>query len=427
MDARNVSPGAADRPLGYSETLLHLLHHVTGLIVLQVLHVSGQVDEDKLRRSLAVIQSRHAILQCQIAVRGIRTFNRAPFVSPKFVFTRAGTKDIPLRVVDADWRPVMSEELNRPIRGRAVPRLRVTLVRDPGEARLSHIVICADHATIDAKSVNMISGELLELMGTDELPAVEGAQAGPLPPPLEARLHTPPQPGSRYQPSIALPNQHIKKLLHPTRLIDRRLDAAATAGLKARIRANRTSLHGALAAAFMQAERDKFGISEVTMLSTIDMRRLCQPPMPANVFGCYIDILRTRHAITADLWELAREVSFGVINTLAKTRTNASILKMWGWRFYLGEVPLMATNGRRIDALAITSAGESGLRTSYGPLGIESVSMAVSLSLFGPSIFVIASERDGGLDLSIGYSTGGLRTADAEELVNRAVQLLGET
>ena len=105
-----------ERRLGFTETLLHLLHHVTGLIVLQVLHVRGPVSKSDLRQALATIQSRHPVLQCHIRLRGIRTFNQAPFVLPKFAFVRAGTTDIPLDVVEADWQDVMSRELGRPIR-----------------------------------------------------------------------------------------------------------------------------------------------------------------------------------------------------------------------------------------------------------------------------------------------------------------------
>lgn len=414
------------RSLGYSETLLHLLHHASGLIVLQVLHVRGTVDEQGIRQALATIQARHPILQCHIRLGGMRTIPQAPFVTPKFVFERKGTTAIPVNTSAIDWREVLSNELNRPIRGRKVPRLRVTLVRDGTDPNLCHIVLCADHATIDAKSVNMISRELLELLGGGDSSPVEPVSEAALPPALEERLPKKSRnPSTRYQRSIALPAQRIRGLIHPTRLIDRRLDRQASADLQNVIRANRTSLHGALAAAFMLAERDKFGIDDVTMLTTVDLRRFCRPPIPPDVFGCFIDILRTRHVVKPDLWELARDVSFGVINTLAKNQEGASILRFWGPEFYFREVPAMISNGRRVDALAITTAGESGLQRDYGALTLDGVSMAVSMSLFGPAIFVIASERDGGIDLSIGYSTGGLRTADAEDLADRALNILG--
>jgi len=414
-----------ERRLGFTETLLHLLHHVTGLIVLQVLHVRGPVSESDLRQALATMQSRHPVIQCHIRLRGIRTFNQAPFVLPKFAFVRAGTTDIPLDVVEADWQDVMSRELSRPIRGRKVPRMRVTLVRDVAESGLNHIVICADHATIDAKSINLISGELLERIADGGSSRAESPSMAPLPPALEDRLPPKPRLGrSRYQRSLPLPNQHIPGLFHETRLIKRRLDQETTQGLKARIKAHHTTLHGALAAACLLAERAKFGLTEATMLSTVDLRRLCRPPMRADVFGCYIDILRTRHAISHDIWPLARELSFRLINTLARDQANASILRLWGIPFYLRELPSMLLNSRRMDAVAVTTAGESDLRRSYGTLELEDVSMAVSLSLFGPSIFVIASEREAGIDLSIGYSTGGLRPRDAEDLVDHALLLL---
>ncbi len=66
------------------------------------------------------------------------------------------------------------------------------------------------------------------------------------------------------------------------------------------------------------------------------------------------------------------------------------------------------TQRRRIDGLAVTTAGESGLRRHYGNLELVDVAMAVSLDLFGPLLFVIASERDGGIDLSIGYTASAI-------------------
>jgi hypothetical protein len=50
--------------------------------------------------------------------------------------------------------------------------------------------------------------------------------------------------------------------------------------------------------------------------------------------------------------------------------------------------------------------------------------MAVSLDLFGPSLFVIASEREGGIDLSIGYTAYATAEGEVQALTDRAVSLL---
>jgi hypothetical protein len=50
--------------------------------------------------------------------------------------------------------------------------------------------------------------------------------------------------------------------------------------------------------------------------------------------------------------------------------------------------------------------------------------MAVSLDMFGPSIFVIASERLGGIDLSVGYTAYAMSATEVQWLTDRSVALL---
>src|SRR5690606_26148732 len=118
--------------------------------------------------------------------------------------------------------------------------------------------------------------------------------------------------------------------------------------------------------------------------TTIDLRRLMKPPLPAETFGCYIDILRTRHAISDDFWAVAREASFRLITTLARDQESASILKLYGFDVYRKEMAGIIAHRRRIDGLAVTTAGESGLKREYGSFVLDDVTMAVSLDMFGP-------------------------------------------
>jgi hypothetical protein len=162
----------------------------------------------------------------------------------------------------------------------------------------------------------------------------------------------------------------------------------------------------------------------MTVLTTIDLRRLMKPALHPETYGCYIDILRTKNAIGNDFWATAKEVSFKLISTLAKDQESASILKLFDWEVYRKETWGLMTQRRRIDGLAVTTAGESGLRRHYGNLELVDVTMAVSLDLFGPSLFVIASERDGGIDLSIGYTASAIAEEEVAALANDALASL---
>ena len=137
------------------------------------------------------------------------------------------------------------------------------------------------------------------------------------------------------------------------------------------------------------AFRQKYGLADMTQISSVDLRRLCRPVFPAETFGCYIDLMRTAHHIDADFWDVARDVSFKLITTLARDRLSASLMKLPGWDVYRQETVPTMTHKRRLDGLGITTARWSGLVRDYGPLTLTGVTMMVSTVMFGSALFVI--------------------------------------
>lgn len=418
------------RELGEQEWLLHYLHRIGGLIATQVLHINGPLDPELVRRAFKWLQAQHPILRTHIEYGGLGFRSVPPFIYRKPSFVTDGTTEIPLAIVDnADpehWRAVVAKELRTPIKRGNHPRLRAILVRETGNAALSHLVITADHATLDAQSGNMLSRQFMEYIADPQGMAAHQPIHTSLPPPLESGLPHKPDSGTRgYQVAMRLPNRPLAEPKMETRIIARHLDADATAKLKAAIKANRTTLHGAVTAAFLLGVRERYNeLAEMTVLTTIDLRRLMKPALHAETYGCYIDILRTRHALGDDFWAMARDASFRLITTLAKDQNAASILKLFGWDTYKAEFKLISSHRRRIDGLAITTAGEFGLRRHYGAYELADVTMAVSLDTFGPSLFVIASEREGGIDLSIGYSAFAISDEEASALAEASLRRL---
>lgn len=417
------------RPLGEQERLLNYLHAYGGLIALQVLHLRGRLDPKQVEHALAWLQTQHPILRTHVR-EGEWVYRRVPpFAYRQPYFETDGTTAIPLETFDDPdpqaWRAVLAKELRTPIKTSNAPRVRVTLVRQSTDAELSHIVICADHATLDAQSGNMLSRQLLEYLADPQTSETKVPLHKTLPPPLEAGLPRKSGGGSgKYQPALRLPKLKVPEPKRETRVVSYHLGADATAALKAAIKTNRTTLHGAVTAAFLTAMRELHGVSAMTSLTTIDLRRLMKPALPQETYGCYIDILRTRHDIGDDFWATARDASFRLINALAKDQDAASIMKLPGWEVYNKEAWPTITHNRRIDGLAVTTAGESGLLQQYGPYTLEDVTMAVSLDMFGPSIFAIASERLGGIDFSTGYAADAMSDRDAGALTDRAIAIL---
>ncbi|RYE07462.1 MAG: hypothetical protein EOP22_17690 [Hyphomicrobiales bacterium] len=417
------------RELGEQEWLLHFLHRIGGLIAVQALHVRGPLDPDRVREALHWLQTQHPILRAHIEYGRLVFINLPPFVYRQPSFVTDGTTEIPLAIVDnpdpEHWRTVLARELSKPIKRGKHPRLRVTLVRQSPESDLTHIVICADHATLDAQSGNMLGRQFMEFLADPAAMLASKPVHTTLPPPLEAGLPAKPDSGTRgYMPAIRLPNRPLPNPKMQTRILSRRLEADTTVALKAAIKANRTTLHGAVTAAFLSALRARYELDEMTVLTTIDLRRLMKPALHAETYGCYIDILRTKHALGDDFWAMARDASFRLITSLAKDQKAASILKLFNWEVYGVEMKGIRTHRRRIDGLAITTAGESGLRRHYGQFELVDVSMAVSLDTFGPSLFAIASEREGGIDLSIGYTAFAMSDEEATAITEAALVIL---
>jgi hypothetical protein len=436
------------RPLGEREQLLNHLHARGGLIAMQVLHVRGRLDPALVKRALAWLQTQHPILRAHIRYRKIVWRPVPPFAYRQRWFDTEGTTEIPLKVLDDTdpdaWRKVLAADIRTPIPKGNHPRLRITLVRQSPGADLNHIVICADHATLDALSANMLARQLLEFLADPAMVQLKPPLHTALPPAIEAGLPNKSGSGKKswrgekswrgkksgsgkkttYTPAIRLPKQAVPDPKKESRVLARHLGPAITATLEDAIKANRTTLHGAVTAAFLLAMRERYRLDAMTVLTTVDLRRLSEIALPHETYGCYVDILRTKNLITDDFWATARDASFKLIAALAKDRESASIMKFPEWEVYRREFRPTLRNNRRIDGLAVTTADESRLRTSYGAYTLEDVTRAVSLDMFGPSLFVIANQRLGGLDLSVGYTAIAMSEDEVCWLTDNAVARL---
>ena len=427
------------RPLGEREQLLNHLHARRGLITMQVLHVRGRIDPAVVRRALAWLQTQHPILRAHIRYGKVVWRPLPPFAYRRRWFDTEGTTEIPLTVLDDTdpeaWRAVLASDMRTPIPKGKHPRLRITLVRQLPDAHLNHIVICADHATLDARSANMLARRLLEFLADPAVEQLHPRRVTALPPPIEAGLPhesaSDTKSGRRgentYTPAIRLPKQTVRDPKKQTRVLERHLGPAETATLADAIKANRTTLHGAVTAAFLIAVRERYGLEVMTVLTTVDLRRLSTVALPPETYGCYVDILRTEHPITDDFWAIAHDVSFKLIATLAKHRESASIMKFPDGEVFRHEAVPTLRNHRRVDGLAVTTAGESGLQSSYGAYTLEDTTRSVSLDTFGPSLFVIANERLGGLDLSVCYTAMAMSDNEVRWLTDTAVARLERT
>ena len=298
-------------------------------------------------------------------------------------------------------------------------------MRTGPDAELNHIIFAADHVSADAQATNMASRHFLEYLADPQKAEERQPIHAELPAALEYGMPKRSQSGTKtYEKPIRLPHKRVPGGKQLTRQIRRHIDLDEADALRGAVKANKTTLHGALSAAFLIAIREKYHLDEMTMLSTVDMRRLCKPPFPSGTYGCFIDLLRTKHRTDRPFWAIAQDAAFSLIQTIARDQEVASIMKLWGWDFYRDEAWQMATHGRRMDGLAVTTAGASGLGRDYGRFVLEDVTMAVSTVMFGVSLFVISAEREDGIDLFVCYADYATARADVEELTDRALAAL---
>jgi hypothetical protein len=425
MDARlNVKTGIRSRELGPQEQYLHELHGYGGLIPVTCQSITGPLTPELVRRGLDWLQKRHPLLRAHIRYKGLLFRKELPFVTRRAFFDLEGTTPIPLRVLpaDTDWQAFMQKECRTPMKRGRNPRMRATLVL-AGPDGVSRLITANDHTISDAPAGMMASRQLLEFFADPdrEAPAEQG-----LPPALETFMPPKSGTGTRpYRPAIRLPlkaNWRVKRETHNVTVV---FTPAETAAINELTRKNRATVHGTVTAALLDAIGAIYGMDEITAASTIELRRMCKPPLPADTFGCYIDILRTHHRIGGPFWDMARDASYKLISTVAREMADASILKPISWKAFREENRRgMMKSGMRLDAMGMTSAGKVDLRREFGPFRVVDTNMLMSMQLIGPGFFAVNFESEGQLRLMLNYASHAVPDADMQRLLDHAANRL---
>jgi hypothetical protein len=417
------------RPLGEQERIFHYMHMLGGLVASGCSHIRGPLTPELLQRGFGWLQRQHPVLNAHIRYDGRRWTNVPPFVYPIPWFDTRGTLPVPITVVtDPDpeaWKRIQAEEAKKPIKvGGKDPRMRVMLVRAHEGAELHHMVLTIDHAIADAQAGSMLFDQLFRYLADPEAMEQQPPLQIGLPPSLEQGMPNKPDGGKQYTPAIRFPKTAVPKPVKASLSVERRIGANVAEQLRGALKAHRTTMHGAVGAAFLVATREKFGMDEMTILSTVELRRMMKPALPVTAFGCYIDILRTHHRIGPDFWAMAADLSFKLISTIARDQASASIMRLATWEMIRKEAIPTMTHRRRIDGIAITTAGQSYGVMNYGPFSLETGSGGVTIDLFGPSLFIVTMETEGAIDLKVGFPGDALSMEDAEEITSYAMAAL---
>ena len=412
------------RELGAAEALTNQAHLFGALLAGGLLQISGRLTPELVRRGLDWLQAEHPMLRAHLVRKGLRFTASFPYVQPRAYFATGGTAPIPLRsVIDPDPAAgvlQLQQELRSPIPVGPLPRMKAVLVRPSENADTAQLAICVDHTIADAQSAMHSIGQLLEFFADpDGAPPPRGRRSR-LPPSLDSILPKKSDSGRPYEPMIRLPVAKLPRSDIGTAVERRRLSKAETDHIKSQVKVRRTTMHGLITAAILAGIHERFGLPEMTVLSSVDLRRQCQPAVSMDTYGCYIDVLRTRHRIDQPLWALSQDVAFNLITTLARHHATASALRPPSWEMVRAEVMPLLRNRFRGDGLVITTAGEINLRRQYGPFVLEDMTGMISQETMGAGLFCMALERQGELEISLCYAPHCLAGSDAAAIADSA-------
>lgn len=431
---RLASPSPAEdrledaRELGPAEALTNQAHLLGALMAGGLLKISGPLTPELVRRGLDWLQDEHPILRAHVVRKGLSFSTSLPYVQPRAYFVTKGTEPIPLRLaIDPDPAAgdrVLQEELRKPIPVGPLPRMKAALVRPSEHAEIAQLIFCVDHTIADVQSAMHSIGQLLEFFADpDSAPPPRGRQSR-LPPALDTLLPPKTDSGRPYEPMIRLPATKSPKTGIGTAVDRRRFSKAETGAIKSQVRSHRTTIHGLVSAAVLKGIHERFGLPEMTVLSSVDLRRQCRPAVPRETYGCYIDVLRTRHRIDQPLWALSQDVAFGLITALARDHQSASALSPPSWAMLRAELVPMIRTGFRGDGLVITTAGEINLRTEYGPFRLEDMTGMIAQETMGAGFFCMVMEREGALEVSLCHAPHCLPKGDAAAVADGVDQTL---
>ncbi|PSB42755.1 hypothetical protein C7B80_26370 [Cyanosarcina cf. burmensis CCALA 770] len=366
-----------ERYLGAFEHLYWLYNQFYPIDFATVAKLQGQFSFDQLSTVLRQIQQHHPLLRVRIATDAIG--------QPKFVET---DNEIPLRLVartdDRHWQAELEVELAHPLDWQVAPLLRVVLLQSGDRSEL--MIIC-HHAIAEGLSgvylmrdiLQGLAGKLFERSELSAAVSLESAIPGIAPSP-EAT----PKPKDYLPPQSHHPQTHICTVV---------LSPELTQKLIQRSRAEGTTVHGAIGAAFLFAlsQQDAKPSDVLRCLHPIDVRSQLPLPMPDGV-GLYLSLGMTTHSLQADsaFWDVARSVKSQLSQIdIAQQLVEERQLLQPMMANYTDAAALVEEVGSQYSCqLTVTNLGRINMAQQYGDIRIEALQFHAPIGVFGQTVGV---------------------------------------
>lgn len=321
------------RKLGFWETLCQVdqdHRHCCGMLQ-QVLLLKGPLTQTLAQSALAYLQAKHPMLQGEIIE------NDDAYVIDRRKYQALSESKrlaaIPLHVhkrEDAStWRTVSDTQIAIGFEKRH---------HQPSYAWRAHLILgqnrhellfLVSHGVSDALSTATLMRDFLDYCGTYDQadhPLTQPSQA--LLPAFESRL--PPLP-KEQAPLAALDRSDKMSFEANAPLLERQprhlfhcIDPATVTHFVKACKREGVSVNSGLSAAWLKAvypTETEYG----NLITAINLRQDCQPPVANDVFGGFVLIAATEHNLQQPFWDLARDFADELKADIATRRANGFI------------------------------------------------------------------------------------------------------
>ncbi|TNE53084.1 MAG: hypothetical protein EP344_15200 [Bacteroidetes bacterium] len=391
------------RTLNAIEQAFTLSNEAAPLSVTCVLQLSVAPAAAEVDAALAQLQQRYPLLQAGIIRRNGRyRFHRLEPLVP-----------IPCRVLPGTgrkaWQPAATELINTRF-DRSGPLMKCVYLPDP-EVKKSELLVTFHHAIIDSISARLLLHELLCLLGGVALPA-PGVWEHPVQFPRRfqglrlagrfgAFLLRQFQSEWQYGRSGAqakIPDHGRNAILSIeyspefTRKLTLRLGRA---GL---------SLNSVLLAVItqvvLQYKYEGQQVRWARAISFADLRAALEPPVPDDILGCYISMLRLELPVQPgqEVLSLATYLQKAIF----RGGRRGEPFLMFRLSKYLVRMTLWLKR-QRLGVAALSFMGTLNLDRTYGPVQLDHVQAFITNNQYGPEFSAFGKILFGALSLDFTY------------------------
>ena len=414
LDRPGVTAARVLRPLGSYEEFFWLIDKNRPVHFALAAKVQGATAFGQWRNAFDLVQRRHPLLSVSIETNG----NSRPY------FCRNIAAPIPLRVIQANdatlrWKLEMEVELSIPFDPEDAPLVRAALLLEPNQAV---VILVAHHSIADGRSIAFVIRDLLRALSGEDIDVL------PLLPSHEEILRLTRINGIQplqqsNAPTPVRPATYIRKEQSRPRIKGVRLSSALTSMLRERARREKTTVHGALFAAFALAAWQNspyLNDASIRICSPIDTRKLLGLGEDCAVL---IDakIVTIEPGRSNNFWNIARES----ISGLAGARTLQGVTASRNALYQVTKNGIDVTTAAAICAQAfaheimLTNIGELPYGMEFGQLRLETAwGPAVSARFEGVTTIGVATANGALCLLETSFSTCSLLKTAEQILVS---------